>query len=435
MARPGLGTRCVQAGYSPKNGEPRQIPIIQSTTFKYESSAEMGKLFDLEASGYFYSRLQNPTNDAVAARIAALEGGTAAMLTGSGMSAIFFSVFNIVGAGDHLVSSSSIYGGSFNLFSVTMKRMGVEVTFVDPDCSPEELDAAFRPNTKAMYGEAIADLIEDGHEVVIAHGNGPQVGMIQNAFAAYHKQQAKSDIMPLSMCVAMSQGYIGYDLQNMIGEELDRRGLGIHCATVLTQVAVDPADPAFQHPTKPIGAFMTEEEAKKLAAEKGIDVAEDAGRGWRQVVASPRPKEIVEIATVKALMNAKHAVIAAGGGGIPVVLEDKYHLKGVPAVIDKDFASECMAEQLDADMLIILTAVEKVAINFGKPDQKNLDELTPDEARRYMAEGQFAPGSMLPKVEAAVKFAESKPGRTSLITLLEKAKDGIEGKTGTAIHL
>ena len=143
---------------------------------------------------------------------------------------------------------------------------------------------------------AIADLIEDGHEVVIAHGNGPQVGMIQNAFAAYHKQQAKSDIMPLSMCVAMSQGYIGYDLQNMIGEELDRRGLGIHCATVLTQVAVDPADPAFQHPTKPIGAFMTEEEAKKLAAEKGIDVAEDAGRGWRQVVASPRPKEIVEIA-------------------------------------------------------------------------------------------------------------------------------------------
>ena len=282
---------------------------------------------------------------------------------------------------------------------------------------------------------AIADLIEDGHEVVIAHGNGPQVGMIQNAFAAYHKQQAKSDIMPLSMCVAMSQGYIGYDLQNMIGEELDRRGLDIHCATVLTQVAVDPADPAFQHPTKPIGAFMTEEEAKKLAAEKGIDVAEDAGRGWRQVVASPRPKEIVEIATVKALMNAKHAVIAAGGGGIPVVWEDKYHLKGVPAVIDKDFASECMAEQLDADMLIILTAVEKVAINFGKPDQKNLDELTPDEARKYMAEGQFAPGSMLPKVEAAVKFAESKPGRTSLITLLEKAKDGIEGKTGTAIHL
>ena len=281
----------------------------------------------------------------------------------------------------------------------------------------------------------IVDLIEQGNEVVIAHGNGPQVGMIQNAFAAYHKQEAKSDIMPLSVCVAMSQGYIGYDLQNLIGEELDRRGLGIHCATVLTQVAVNPADPAFQHPTKPIGAFMTEEEAKKLAAEKGIDVAEDAGRGWRQVVASPKPVEIVEIETVRALMNAKHAVIAAGGGGIPVVWEDKYHLKGVPAVIDKDFASECMAEQLDADMLIILTAVEKVAINFGKPDQKGLDTLTPAEAREYIAQKQFAPGSMLPKVEAAVKFAESKPGRTALITLLEKAKDGIAGKTGTTISL
>ena len=292
----------------------------------------------------------------------------------------------------------------------------------------EQMDAVH------VTAKAIADLIQDGHEVVIAHGNGPQVGMIQNAFTAYHKQEAKSDIMPLSMCVAMSQGYIGYDLQNVIGEELDRRGAHTHVATVLTQVAVDPKDPAFQHPTKPIGAFMTEEEAKKLAAEKGIDVAEDAGRGWRQVVASPKPTEINEIATIRALMNDGHAVIAAGGGGIPVIWEDKYHLKGVPAVIDKDFASECMAEQLDADMLIILTAVEKVAVNFGKPDQRGLDELTPEEARKYIAEGQFAPGSMLPKVEAAVKFAESKPGRKALITLLEKARDGIAGKTGTVIH-
>ena len=292
----------------------------------------------------------------------------------------------------------------------------------------EQMDAVH------VTAKAIADLIEDGHEVVIAHGNGPQVGMIQNAFAAYHKQEAKSDIMPLSVCVAMSQGYIGYDLQNLIGEELDRRGLGIHCATVLTQVAVNPADPAFQHPTKPIGAFMTEEEAKKLAAEKGIDVAEDAGRGWRQVVASPKPVEIVEIETVRALMNAKHAVIAAGGGGIPVIWEDKYHLKGVPAVIDKDFASCVLAQQVEADTLIILTAVEKVAINFGKPDEKWLDSLTPDEARKYIGEGHFAPGSMLPKVEAAVEFAESAPGRSALITLLEKAKDGVAGKTGTAIH-
>ena len=292
----------------------------------------------------------------------------------------------------------------------------------------EQMDAVH------VTAKAIADLIQDGHEVVIAHGNGPQVGMIQNAFAAYHKQEAKSDIMPLSMCVAMSQGYIGYDLQNAIGEELDRRGVPGHVATVLTQVAVDPKDSAFQYPTKPIGAFMSEEEAKKLAADKGIDVAEDAGRGWRQVVASPKPIEIIEIATIRALMNDGHTVIAAGGGGIPVIWEDKYHLKGVPAVIDKDFASECMAEQLDADMLIILTAVEKVAVNFGKPDQRGLDELTPAEARKYIAEGQFAPGSMLPKVEAAVRFAESKPGRKALITLLEKARDGIAGKTGTVIH-
>ena len=282
--------------------------------------------------------------------------------------------------------------------------------------------------------KAIADLIEDGHEVVIAHGNGPQVGMIQNAFAAYHKQEAKSDVMPLSVCVAMSQGYIGYDLQNQIGEELDRRGVDVHVATVLTQVAVDPADPAFQHPTKPIGAFMTEEEAKKLAAEKGIDVAEDAGRGWRQVVASPKPTEIIEIHTIQALMAQKHAVIAAGGGGIPVIWENRYHLKGVPAVIDKDFASECMAEQLDADMLIILTAVEKVAVNYRKENEAWLSELTPELAKQYEAEGQFAPGSMLPKVQAAVKFAESKPGRTALITLLEKARDGIAGKTGTLVH-
>ena len=265
----------------------------------------------------------------------------------------------------------------------------------------------------------IVDLIAQGNEVIIAHGNGPQVGMINLGMATAAEAKAIKSDMPFPECGAMSQGYIGYHLQNAIGNELASRGMNKDVATVVTQVLVDEADPAFQHPTKPIGAFMTEEEAKKLAAEKGIDVAEDAGRGWRQVVASPRPKEIVEIATVKALMNAKHAVIAAGGGGIPVVWEDKYHLKGVPAVIDKDFASECMAEQLDADMLIILTAVEKVAINFGKPDQKNLDELTPEEARKYMAEGQFAPGSMLPKVEAAVKFAESKPGRTALITLLE----------------
>lgn len=292
----------------------------------------------------------------------------------------------------------------------------------------EQMDAVH------VTAKAIADLIEDGHEVVIAHGNGPQVGMIQNAFAAYHKQESKSDIMPLSVCVAMSQGYIGYDLQNVIGEELDRRGLGIHCATVLTQVAVNPADPAFQHPTKPIGAFMTEEEAKKLAAEKGIDVAEDAGRGWRQVVASPKPVEIVEIETVRALMNAKHAVIAAGGGGIPVVWEDKYHLKGVPAVIDKDLGGELLAEDCDADVLFLLTAVEHVAINFGKPNQEELEDLTADEAERLADEGQFGKGSMEPKVRAAIKFARSRKGRTCIIGALDKAAETMAGLSGTRIH-
>ena len=281
---------------------------------------------------------------------------------------------------------------------------------------------------------AIADLIEDGHEVVIAHGNGPQVGMIQNAFAAYHKQQAKSDIMPLSMCVAMSQGYIGYDLQNALREELLDRGIQKGVATVLTQVEVDPNDEAFQNPTKPIGAFMTKEEADKMVAERGYNVIEDAGRGYRRVVASPRPQSIIEIQSIRDMVEAGLVVVACGGGGIPVYKTEGHHLKGAAAVIDKDFASCVLAQQVKADTLIILTAVEKVAINFGKPDEKWLDSLTPDEARKYIGEGHFAPGSMLPKVEAAVEFAESTPGRSALITLLEKAKDGVAGKTGTAIH-
>jgi len=282
---------------------------------------------------------------------------------------------------------------------------------------------------------AIADLIQDGHEVAVTHGNGPQVGMIQNAFAAYHREQPDSDIMPLSMCVAMSQGYIGYDLQNVLGEELDRRGIPVHVATVLTQVAVNPLDPAFQKPTKPIGPFLSEEDAAELARKTGIQVMEDAGRGWRQVVASPRPMEIIEINTIRALMERGHAVIAAGGGGIPVVWEDSFHLRGVPAVIDKDFASCILARQLEADRLVILTAVEQVCIHFGKPNVQPLGDITPEEARRYMAEGHFAPGSMLPKVQAAVEFAESRPGRQALITRLENAREGLAGLTGTRIAL
>ena len=284
--------------------------------------------------------------------------------------------------------------------------------------------------------KAIADLIEQGHQVVIAHGNGPQVGMIQNAMTELTRSNPEKYIpCPLSVCVAMSQGYIGYDLQNGLREELLDRGIQKGVATVLTQVEVDPDDPAFQNPTKPIGAFMTKEEADALVKERDYKVVEDSGRGYRRVVASPQPQSIVEIQSIQDMVEADLVVVACGGGGIPVFKTEGHHLKGAAAVIDKDFASEKMAEQLDADVLIILTAVEKVAVNFGKPDQKWLDSLTPEEARRYMDEGQFAPGSMLPKVQAAVKFAESRPGRRALITLLEKAGAGVAGETGTTITL
>ena len=282
---------------------------------------------------------------------------------------------------------------------------------------------------------AIVDLIEQGNEVVVAHGNGPQVGMIQEAMTQLTRSDPQRYIpCPLSVCVAMSQGYIGYDLQNALREEMLDRGIDKGAATVLTQVEVDPDDPAFRNPTKPIGAFMTREEADRMIAERGYDVVEDAGRGFRRVVASPRPVGIVELDTIRSLVETNHVVIACGGGGIPVFRTEGNHLKGAAAVIDKDFAAARLAEQLDADFLVILTAVEKVAVNFGKPDQRWLDELTPETAERYIAEGQFAPGSMLPKVQAALSFARSGAGRSSLITLLERASDGIAGKTGTIVR-
>ena len=281
---------------------------------------------------------------------------------------------------------------------------------------------------------AIADLIEAGNEVVVAHGNGPQVGMIQAAMTELTRSDPEKYIpCPLSVCVAMSQGYIGYDLQNALREELLDRGIHKGVTTVLTQVEVDPKDPAFQHPTKPIGSFMTQEEAQRMVKERGYDVMEDAGRGWRRVVASPKPVSVVELDTIQSLVDCGHVVIACGGGGIPVFTTEGHHLKGAAAVIDKDFASEKLAELLDADYLIILTAVEKAAINFGKPEQKWLDTISVAEAKQYCDEGHFAPGSMLPKVQAAMEFAASKPGRRALITLLEKARDGIEGRTGTVI--
>ena len=281
---------------------------------------------------------------------------------------------------------------------------------------------------------AIVDLIEEGHEVIIAHGNGPQVGMIQNAMDQLACSYENYKETPLPTCVAMSQGYIGYDLQNALREELLDRGISKGVATVLTQVEVNRDDPAFQNPTKPIGAFMTKEEADKMVAERGYNVIEDAGRGYRRVVASPKPQSIIEIESIRDMVDAGLVVVACGGGGIPVYKTEGHHLKGAAAVIDKDFASCVLAQQVNADTLIILTAVEKVAINFGKPNQTWLDSLTPAEAKVYMERGHFAPGSMLPKVQAAVEFAESAPGRTALITLLEKAKDGVAGRTGTVIH-
>ena len=280
--------------------------------------------------------------------------------------------------------------------------------------------------------KAIADLIEEGHQVVVAHGNGPQVGMINLAMAELTAAEPERyPPTPLTVCGAMSQGYIGYDLQNTLREELLNRGIHKEIATLITQVAVDPEDPAFQNPTKPIGRFMPHEEALRFQAE-GYAIMEDAGRGWRRVVASPKPREIIEIGAIGAMVGDGHIVIACGGGGIPVIHQGN-HLKGIPAVIDKDFASCRMAQDLDADLLIILTAVEKVALNYGKPGQQWLSGLSVTQAERLIAEGHFAPGSMLPKVEAAVEFAKSKPGRRALITLLEKAKDGIAGRTGTMI--
>lgn len=285
-----------------------------------------------------------------------------------------------------------------------------------------------------ITAKAIIDLIEEGCEVVIAHGNGPQVGMINNAMAALTRENPNQPNTPLSVCVAMSQAYIGYDLQNALREEMLIRNIpDIPVTTMITQVRVSADDPAFETPSKPIGHFMTEEEATLAAEKYGYIVKEDSGRGYRRVVASPKPAEIVEIRAIRSLVNDGQLVIACGGGGIPVTLQGT-HLKGASAVIDKDFASRLLAEELDADCLIILTAVEKAAINFGKPNQEWLSDITTEQARKYMAEGHFAPGSMLPKVQAATEFAESKPGRTSLITLLEKAKDGILGKTGTSIH-
>ena len=287
-----------------------------------------------------------------------------------------------------------------------------------------------------VSAKAIADLLEENCEVLVVHGNGPQVGLINNAFNEYYNNH-KNDggfAVPLSMAGAMSEAYIGYDLQNALQEEFANRNLKVNgVATLITQTEVDENDKAFKNPTKPIGQFMTKEQAEEKAKELGWEIVEDSGRGYRRVVASPIPIHIVEIDAIKAMFNAGSIVICAGGGGIPVFKRGNGH-QGAPAVIDKDNAASLLARQIDADMLIILTAVEKVSINFNKPDQKNLDKMTVAEARKYSEEGQFAPGSMQPKIRAATLFAESGKGKKAIIGHLYKAKETIQGLTGTVIY-
>ena len=287
-----------------------------------------------------------------------------------------------------------------------------------------------------VSAKAIADLLEENCEVLVVHGNGPQVGLINNAFNEYYNNHKKDGgfPVPLSMAGAMSEAYIGYDLQNALQEEFANRNLKVNgVATLITQTEVDENDPAFKNPTKPIGQFMTKEQAEEKAKELGWEIVEDSGRGYRRVVASPIPNHIVEIDAIKAMFNAGSIVICAGGGGIPVFKRGNGH-EGAPAVIDKDNAASLLARQINADLLIILTAVEKVAINFNKPDQKVLDKMTVAEAKKYSDEGQFAPGSMLPKIRAASLFAKSGKGKKAIIGHLYKAKETIQGLTGTIIY-
>lgn len=279
--------------------------------------------------------------------------------------------------------------------------------------------------------KVIVDLAEQGMDIIVTHGNGPQVGMIQKAMDSLVVAEDYKQI-PLPTCVAMSQGYIGIDLQNAIKYELYSRKIDGKVSTILSQIEVDAKDKAFENPTKPIGRFLTKEEVKNNE-EKGIRCIEDSGRGYRVVVPSPMPKRICELKTIQTLVEAGHIVVTCGGGGIPVVSQNG-KLVGVNAVIDKDNASSLLAIQLDADYLVILTAVEKVAIHFGKENQRWLDMMTVEEAEEYIQQGQFAKGSMLPKVEAAVRFAKSGKDRKTLITLLDKAAEGIRGETGTLIY-
>ena len=286
----------------------------------------------------------------------------------------------------------------------------------------------------ANAAKSIVGFVKEGHEVIIGHGNGPQVGMINNAMDFSNKNGGKTPTMPFPECGAMSQGYIGYHLQNAILKEATKQGINKNVLTVVTQVEVSKDDKAFANPTKPIGSFVSEEEAKAIMAQKPEQTfKEDSGRGWRRVVPSPLPIDIVEKDAILQLVKNNNIVIACGGGGIPVVKNNKGDYTGVAAVIDKDFASEKLAELVDADYLFILTAVDRVCINFNKPDQKELKEITIEEAEKLESEGHFAPGSMLPKVIACKMFASSKQGRKAVIVSLENAAKAMTGESGTII--
>lgn len=293
--------------------------------------------------------------------------------------------------------------------------------------SPEEQLKLVKNTASSLIG-----LIAAGNQVVISHGNGPQVGAINLGmnFAAEH---GKTAAFPFPECGAMSQGYIGYHLQQSLENELHRRWMNKSVATIVTQIAVAPNDPAFENPSKPVGDFYTKEQADEIAKEKGYTFKEDAGRGYRQIVPSPLPMKIMELDSIKTLIEADNLVIAGGGGGVPVIITDK-GLEGVPAVIDKDRSSALLADKIDADKLIILTAVDHVYVNYGKPDEKALKTLNVAEAQKYMKEGQFAAGSMLPKIEACLSFVEGHPEREALITSLDGLDDALAGKVGTVIR-
>lgn len=277
----------------------------------------------------------------------------------------------------------------------------------------------------------IADLIEEGYQVAITHSNAPQVGMIHTALNEFAKQHEDYTAAPMSVCSAMSQGYIGYDLQNIIREELLNRGIFRTISTILTQVVVDPYDEAFYTPTKVLGRYMNTEEAH-IERKKGNYVVEEPGKGFRRIVSAPNPVSIIEIDAINALLDAGQVVIACGGGGIPVLMQDN-HLKGASAVIEKDLAAGRMAEEIDADQLIILTSVEKVKINMGRPNEEELGEITVEQAKKYMDEGHFGVYNMLPKFRASVDFIEKRKGRNALITSFERLSDALKGKTGTLI--